>query len=99
MWWEAKISFFDQNLYMLKVIDPFQGVFDEEYINSCRPVLPGAVLCRSYCRSGRKAGAVNKTTKDARIAIASFVDGNAERLNELLDRIAEDNPKAAFLKR
>lgn len=46
--------------------------------------------------NGRPKGAVNKATANAREAIAAFVDGNAHRLTEWLDRIAADNPKAAF---
>ena len=41
----------------------------------------------------------NKTTALAREAIATFVDGNAEKLQQWLDGIAEDpkhGPKAAF---
>jgi hypothetical protein len=38
---------------------------------------------------GRPPGAVNKATADARQAIAQFVDGNAHRLTEWLDRVAE----------
>jgi hypothetical protein len=38
---------------------------------------------------GRQLGSVNKATADARQAIASFVDGNAHRLTEWLDRVAE----------
>jgi hypothetical protein len=45
---------------------------------------------------GRPQGLPNKATRNAREAIAAFVDGNAHRLSDLLDRIAEDNPKAAF---
>lgn len=45
---------------------------------------------------GRPPGLPNKATGRAREAIAQFVDGNAERLTEWLDRIAEENPKAAF---
>lgn len=45
---------------------------------------------------GRPLGIPNKATRNAREAIAAFVDGNAHRLTEWLDRIAEDNPKAAF---
>lgn len=40
---------------------------------------------------------VNKTTANAREAIARLVDGNAERLQEWLDQIAEqDGPQAAW---
>ena len=37
---------------------------------------------------GRPAGSVNKTTADARQAIAHFVNGNAHRLTEWLDQVA-----------
>jgi hypothetical protein len=46
--------------------------------------------------NGRPKGQPNKSTLAAREAIAAFVDGNAHRLEEWLDRIAIDNPKAAF---
>lgn len=45
---------------------------------------------------GRQKGTVNKTTATAREAIAAFVEGNVERLNGWLDRIAEEDPDAAF---
>lgn len=45
---------------------------------------------------GRPAGLPNKATQQGRDAIARFVDGNAERLGGWLDRIAEDDPQAAF---
>ena len=38
---------------------------------------------------GRPAGSPNKATSDARQAIAQFVDGNAHRLTEWLDQVAE----------
>ena len=38
---------------------------------------------------GRPAGSVNKATANAREAIAQFVDGNAHRLTDWLDRVAE----------
>jgi hypothetical protein len=38
--------------------------------------------------AGRPAGSPNKVTADARQAIASFVDGNAYRLTEWLDQVA-----------
>ena len=37
---------------------------------------------------GSVVGSVNKATSDARQAIASFVDGNAHRLTEWLDQVA-----------
>ncbi len=46
--------------------------------------------------NGRPAGVPNKATMQAREAISAFVDGNAHRLVEWLDRIAEDSPKDAF---
>jgi hypothetical protein len=38
---------------------------------------------------GRQAGTPNKATTDARRAIADFVDGNAHRLTEWLDSVAQ----------
>jgi len=46
--------------------------------------------------NGRKKGVPNKVTAEAREAIAKFVDGNAHKLQEWLDQIAEDNPIKAF---
>jgi hypothetical protein len=45
---------------------------------------------------GRPKGSVNKSTRDARADIADFVNGNAHRLIGWLDKIAEENPMAAF---
>jgi hypothetical protein len=45
-------------------------------------------------RGGRKAGIPNKTTAQAREAIALFVDGNAHRLAEWLDKVADGIPEA-----
>lgn len=46
---------------------------------------------------GSRRGIPNKSTANAREAIARFVDGNAERLNGWLDEIYEkDGPAAAF---
>lgn len=38
----------------------------------------------------------NKATQNAREAIAAFVDGNVNRLESWLDKIAEESPKDAF---
>ena len=38
---------------------------------------------------GRQAGTPNKVTLEARQAIASFVNGNAHRLTEWLDKVAD----------
>ena len=40
-------------------------------------------------KGGRPAGSPNKATVEARQAIASFVDGNAHRLTEWLDKVAD----------
>jgi hypothetical protein len=46
---------------------------------------------------GRAAGVPNKSTANAREAIAAFVDGNTPRLQAWLDAIeATDGPKAAW---
>jgi hypothetical protein len=43
--------------------------------------------------NGRPAGTPNKATIEARQAIASFVDGNAHRLSEWLDLVANGDPE------
>lgn len=45
---------------------------------------------------GRPKGVPNKATAQAREAIALFVDENAYRLQEWLDRVAQDDPEKAF---
>ena len=45
---------------------------------------------------GRPKGSPNKATGHAREAIAAFVEGNVERLNGWLDKIAEESPEKAF---
>lgn len=45
---------------------------------------------------GLRTGSPNKSTADARKAIAEFVDGNAHRLVDWLDRVSDDNPAKAF---
>lgn len=42
---------------------------------------------------GRPKGVPNKATMAARQAIAMFVDGNAHRLSEWLDEVANGNPE------
>ena len=42
---------------------------------------------------GRPKGAINKTTVEARKAIATFVEGNAHRLTEWLDAVANGSPE------
>jgi hypothetical protein len=46
--------------------------------------------------AGRPQGIPDKRVAVAREAIAHFVDNNAVRLTEWLDRIAEKDPKQAF---
>lgn len=43
--------------------------------------------------AGRPPGSPNRVTKEARAAIAEFVDGNAHRLQEWLDRVANGVPR------
>jgi len=46
---------------------------------------------------GRRKGSLNRATSNAREAIARFVDGNIDRLEDWLDEIAEkDGAKDAF---
>lgn len=52
---------------------------------------------RPQPKGGSRKGVPNKATKNAREAIARFVDGNADRLMGWLDEIeAADGPRAAF---
>jgi len=53
-------------------------------------------MANGYKTGGRGPGTPNKATADARQAIATFVDENAHRLTEWLDKVAEDNPAKAF---
>ena len=46
-------------------------------------------MAEGYKTGGRAKGTPNKATASAREAIAAFVDGNAHRLTEWLDRVAE----------
>lgn len=50
-------------------------------------------MARGFKTGGRAAGVPNKTTEDARKAIAAFVDGNAHRLVEWLDAVANGDPE------
>lgn len=43
--------------------------------------------------SGRAPGVPNKATRDARLAIAAFVDDNAGRMQEWLDQVANGVPR------
>ena len=42
---------------------------------------------------GRPKGTANNATRDARQAIAAFVDSNGHRLTEWLDAVADGNPE------
>ena len=46
-------------------------------------------MAEGYKTGGRTKGTPNKATASAREAIAHFVDGNAHRLTEWLDKVAE----------
>jgi hypothetical protein len=45
---------------------------------------------------GRPAGSVNRATAEVRQAFSSLVEGNQSRLQEWLDRVADDNPRSAI---
>jgi hypothetical protein len=47
-------------------------------------------------RGGRKAGVPNRATRDARAAIAEFVNGNTGRMQIWLDQVALESPERAF---
>lgn len=45
---------------------------------------------------GRPPGSTNRATNKAREAIAKFVDDNADKLQQWLEKIAEKDPKQAY---
>lgn len=53
------------------------------------------VGCRGTPGPGRPKGSPNKATADVRAAIAAFAEANVGKLQEWLDRIAEDEPARA----
>ena len=57
---------------------------------------PNATANLTNAGKGRPKGSSNKSTTMAREAIARFVDGNAHKLEEWLDQVAQDNPAEAF---
>ena len=46
-------------------------------------------------RAGRPKGVPNKATADVRAALAQFAEGNVEKLQKWLDRIAKNDPAKA----
>ena len=56
------------------------------------------MLFRSSRGRARPVGAKAKSTMKAKEMIASFIDGNAARLNQWLEEVyAQDGPRAAFM--
>ena len=53
-------------------------------------------MAKGFKTGGRVPGTPNKATSDARQAISLFVNNNAHRLTEWLDRVSEENPAKAF---
>lgn len=51
-------------------------------------------MAKGIKTGGRAPGSPNKVSQEARQAIASFVDGNAHRLTEWLDQVANGVPEA-----
>ena len=51
--------------------------------------LEALIMAEGKKTGGRAPGPPNKATNEARQAIATFVDGNAHRLTEWLDRVAD----------
>lgn len=50
-------------------------------------------MAAGYKTGGRAPGTPNKSTKEAREAIALFVDTNAHRLTAWLDAVADGDPE------
>ena len=55
-----------------------------------------AVKGKTNNPNGRPKGVPNKSTNQAREAIARFVDDNSSKFQGWLDRIAEEDPYKAF---
>ena len=53
-------------------------------------------MAKGIKTGGRKAGTPNKKPNIAKLAIQDFVDGNADRAQELFERVAEENPSDAL---
>ncbi len=53
-------------------------------------------MAKGQKTGGRSAGIPNKATQEAREAIAEFINGNAHRLQDWLDRVAIQDPEKAF---
>ena len=49
-------------------------------------------MAKGFKSGGRQVGSVNKATLEAREAIGKFVDNNAHKLQDWLDRIADGVP-------
>jgi hypothetical protein len=47
-------------------------------------------------RSGRPKGSPNKTTKEIRDSFQMFVEGNQDKFDEWISRVAEKNPAKAI---
>ncbi len=62
-----------------------------------KPVTKNTTGLKRGGSPGRPRGVPNKVTANAREAIARFVDGNCQRMQEWLDQVAQqDGPLAAF---
>jgi hypothetical protein len=57
---------------------------------------PNWVKGQSANPNGRKAGVPNKATKDIKAHYAALIEGNLDRIQSWLDRVAEQNPQAAI---
>ena len=57
---------------------------------------PAWVKGQSANPNGRKAGVPNKATKDIKRHYADLIEGNLDRIQGWLDRVAQDNPQAAI---
>lgn len=53
-------------------------------------------MATGFKSGGRKKGTPNKDTEVIREAISDLVAGNIEKVQEWLDRVAEEDPKGAI---
>ncbi len=67
------------------------GIADAE-----RPATPKVVRERRSKTGGRQKGTPNRVTADIRAALRDLAERNADRVQEWLDRVAEDDPAEAI---
>ena len=93
------LAFFMQSIlcfFMLKLFGRMIYMNGEKSETEAKKERPRSPINGQPIPEGRKKGTPNKRTVLAREAIAQFVDGNAHKLIEWLERVAVKDPAEAF---